>query len=88
MAQNFVDDPARQCDGKRRYERKADAKRAIRSAEQSFGRMHPYRCPHCSVWHIGHDRRRARSTATANVMGPGVAVNDPGPDRGVEVPDG
>lgn len=77
--------PESQCIGKQRYPRKADAKRAARRVEQNFGRMRAYRCVHCGSFHIGH---RPPSTPTANVMGPGVAANDPGPDRAVEVPDG
>lgn len=51
--------PISQCNGKRPFATKADAKRAARAAERSLGRMRAYRCPHCStndepIWHVGH----------------------------------
>lgn len=64
-------DPARQCDGKVRYESKAKAKRANRINSTKFGdrhgRMAAYRCPHCGWFHLGHmnptirDRQRDAS---------------------------
>lgn len=46
--------PESQCIGKRYYRTKAAAKTAAKQAEQNFGRMHPYRCGWCELWHIGH----------------------------------
>ncbi len=46
--------PESQCTGKRPYRRKQVAKRAAKQVEQFYGRMQPYRCPWCELWHIGH----------------------------------
>lgn len=47
--------PESQCYGKKAYAKKSAAKQAVKRGEQAFGeRMHPYRCPHCAGWHIGH----------------------------------
>jgi hypothetical protein len=46
--------PLSQCVGKRPYSNKRDAKRAARTMEQHIGRMHPYRCPTCGQFHLGH----------------------------------
>jgi hypothetical protein len=47
-------DPANQCEGKRPYPTKRDAKAAARAIEQRTGRLRPYRCCHCGKFHIGH----------------------------------
>jgi predicted RNA-binding Zn-ribbon protein involved in translation (DUF1610 family) len=47
-----------QCDGKRPYASKAEAKTAARRLEHLLGRMVSYRCPHCGRFHIGHRPRR------------------------------
>lgn len=51
--------PETQCEGKRRYDTKRQAKTAARHAEREIGRTTAYRCPHCSTpekayFHIGH----------------------------------
>lgn len=52
--------PETQCDGKRAYATKAEAKRVARRSERSLGqRLQAYRCPHCSTpesptFHLGH----------------------------------
>jgi hypothetical protein len=51
-----VYDPARQCIGKLGYSSKAKAKRHGRRAEGTIGRLFAYRCPHCSLFHLGHRR--------------------------------
>lgn len=54
----FVDDPARQCHGKRGYRTKAYAKLRIRRMRWVEEResLHAYRCVHCGAFHIGHRR--------------------------------
>jgi hypothetical protein len=47
-----------QCTGKRWYSDKHEAKKAAKKSEQRFGRMDVYRCPHCDLWHIGHEPKR------------------------------
>lgn len=49
-----VFNPRYQCDGKRPYVKKADAKRAAKLSERSLGRLRAYRCPHCGFFHLGH----------------------------------
>jgi hypothetical protein len=46
----------RQCEGKRGYRRKTDAKRAARWAQANFrgGALHAYRCGRCGWFHVGH----------------------------------
>lgn len=51
-----------QCQGKIRYEDKAEAKIAAKKSEQRFGRLRPYECPHCGtadkpIFHLGHRPR-------------------------------
>lgn len=53
--------PATQCEGKRKYSTKDDAKSAARRSERSLGRMKPYRCPHCDAWHLGHAPKITRA---------------------------
>jgi hypothetical protein len=58
MNNDFVDDPARQCDGKLAWHTKANAKRALKRFRMSYpgqSREHlkPYRCPHCGAFHLG-----------------------------------
>lgn len=51
---------ATQCDGKLRYDTKADAKRAAKRSEQhGCGRLHVYRCGHCGRFHLGHKPTQA-----------------------------
>jgi hypothetical protein len=52
----FRDDPRRQCRGKRAYDTKATAKKVLRDSQglRGRGRLRPYACPHCGLWHIGH----------------------------------
>jgi hypothetical protein len=46
----------RQCDGKRVYRTKQDAKRAARATNARGGRrVHAYRCGQCDYFHLGHD---------------------------------
>lgn len=50
--------PRTQCDGKRPYRDKATAKTVAKRSERSLRqRLHPYRCPHCGYWHLGHKPR-------------------------------
>lgn len=54
---HFVDDAERQCVGKAKYPDKARAKKALKRSRSLVGRrddIMPYRCPHCSSWHLGH----------------------------------
>jgi hypothetical protein len=48
----------RQCDGKRRYTTKKDAKQAARHATSTIGGgnrpLYAYRCGNCEGFHIGH----------------------------------
>lgn len=47
--------PRSQCEGKRPFISKRDAKRVARHAEShGLGRAQVYRCPHCGDFHIGH----------------------------------
>ena len=50
--------PRAQCDGKRKYASKPEAKHAARRYETYWGGGHVdvYRCPHCASYHIGHPR--------------------------------
>ncbi len=43
-----------QCHGKRPFTTKKLAKQAATLGEQAVGRLHPFRCPHCGQWHLGH----------------------------------
>lgn len=36
------------------YHTRSDAKKAARWVQSKFGRMRPFRCPDCGMWHIGH----------------------------------
>lgn len=47
--------PTTQCEGKKRYRTKREAKNAARHAERAIGRTTAYRCPHCGAFHIGHE---------------------------------
>lgn len=59
-------DPSTQCHGKVRYQRKPEAKRALRRLQslprelweqnplRDGARLTVYRCPHCLHWHLGH----------------------------------
>ena len=47
----FVDDPARQCAGKRGYRSKGDAKRVAKRVGMTG--VAAYRCPHCGFFHLG-----------------------------------
>ena len=47
---DFVDSPARQCDGKVRFTSKSQAKTAAKRRGRQ-GTQSPYRCPHCGWWH-------------------------------------
>lgn len=53
----FIDDPGRQCVGKRAYASKGEAKLAIRRIQTVAGQTRqvnvPYRCPHCGFFHYG-----------------------------------
>lgn len=50
-----VFNPAGQCWGKKGYRVKAEAKSvSVKAMQRGFGRMRPYRCPHCDLWHVGH----------------------------------
>lgn len=52
--------PATQCDGKNRYDNKADAKRAAKHAERrGCGRLSVYHCEHCGRFHLGHKPKHA-----------------------------
>ena len=43
--------------GKRAYASRAAGKAAARLlAKRGYGNMRPYTCPHCDLWHIGHQR--------------------------------
>lgn len=46
----------KQCEGKRAYRTKADAKQAAKFAKATFGGrpVHAYRCGHCDQFHVGH----------------------------------
>lgn len=53
------DDPAGQCIGKERFTDKALADRvAHQVAHRHDGGIGPYKCPHCSGWHIGSRSRK------------------------------
>lgn len=67
-----------ECEGKRPYRKKADAKAAARRNERQWGRMHAYRCGWCDAFHIGH---KPGSTAPANVNGPSEVASFLGPDQ-------
>lgn len=57
MIPHYVDDPARQCQGKRAFESKADAKHHIKTSASRLGGFDrkpvAYRCPHCNLFHVG-----------------------------------
>jgi hypothetical protein len=53
------------CHGKEKYDSYGQAERRIkagrrrarmRSKKQGEGRVHVYRCPSCSKWHVGADK--------------------------------
>lgn len=54
---DFVDDPARQCRGKRSFASKGEAKLAIKRIQTVAGQTRQvnvaYRCPHCGWFHYG-----------------------------------
>lgn len=51
----------RACDGKQRYADRAAAVTACTiQTRRSRKYLHPYRCPHCSDYHIGHYRSGLR----------------------------
>lgn len=54
----------RSCAGKRRYEGKRSANKAIRqlvaAKRVTAGSMHSYQCGFCDGWHIGHTRHGGR----------------------------
>lgn len=47
--------PLGQCNGKRTYLLKAQAKRAVVKMKASgcSGKLNAYRCPHCGWYHVG-----------------------------------
>lgn len=51
------------CLRKRRFSFRHKATTAARRAQQKFGRMHAYRCPHADPphWHVGHHWRERES---------------------------
>jgi hypothetical protein len=50
-----------QCDGKRPYRFKSDAKHARKVMKAvGTGALAIYRCPHCGLWHLGHHVSRRR----------------------------
>ena len=54
----FVDDPNKQCYGKKKYLTKAHAKRSLSRLPRSAmvknrSSLKPYRCPHCGYFHLG-----------------------------------
>lgn len=61
----FVDDPARQCAGKRTYTTRAEVKRHIRQQVARGGdKLCAYRCQHCGMLHLGHAPSGRRSRAS------------------------
>lgn len=63
LRNDFVDDPARQCYGKRPFDSKQEARRAYKRAQsrpnsdRTPGEVKPYRCPHCGFYHLGGVRK-------------------------------
>ncbi len=51
------------CQGKTRYESKAEACRILR-LYAAPNRMRAYRCSFCGAWHIGHEPERLRRSRT------------------------
>lgn len=50
-----IDHPSRQCDGKRTYATRAEARQAARRhVATGHGKIAVYRCPHCASLHLGH----------------------------------
>ena len=47
----------RSCQGKVRYETKAEAKSRIKRVAGFAGTLRAYRCPYCGYFHIGHPIR-------------------------------
>lgn len=81
-------DPARQCDGKRRYSTRRGARRARSRTPAGDGHFAIYRCPWCDTFHIGHapndpamrdvdarrDQREAAATLEADTVSATMAV--------------
>lgn len=49
----------KQCEGKKRHDSHAAAGRFLhwlrkRKKVEEAKLMHPYKCPHCGYWHLGH----------------------------------
>jgi len=45
--------------GKRGYPTRKDAKRMQKGQHGALRQLHPYDCPMCAYWHLGHPRRTA-----------------------------
>lgn len=45
-----------QCDHKKSYRTKRAAKAQVRRYDtRGVHGLHPYECPHCGAWHLGHE---------------------------------
>jgi len=52
---------ARECGNKVPFvTRKAADKRAFELKRRKLVSMHPYKCKHCKLWHVGHSSGLAR----------------------------
>lgn len=52
----------RKCADKVRHKSKGDAQIAVLKAFRKGDCQHPYKCPFCGTWHIGHNRAQRIST--------------------------
>lgn len=48
-----VEHPSAQCDGKAAYPSFGAAERLLKRHAHRRKPVHPYRCPHCRLWHLG-----------------------------------
>jgi hypothetical protein len=48
----------RACGSKAAYVSRGEARSTVRHGRRQDGSLAPYRCRFCTLWHLGHRRRR------------------------------
>jgi hypothetical protein len=48
----------RACESKAAYVSRGEARSTVRQGRRQDGSLSPYRCRFCTLWHLGHRRRR------------------------------
>lgn len=72
----WVDDPARQCVGKRRFGTGSEARRQMKvmmKRQVATRKLTVYECPHCGWWHIGGAAPQWKIDAQRAAYEPGEA---------------